>query len=63
MLYPAGVVHKTCHHKVKESIEKKRKERVSDEAIEELVREKFSLSGGVFTYLFSTGKVYDKFQI
>ena len=44
---------------VKDFIEKKRQERLSDEAIQELVREKFNLSGGGFTKVFSTGKVYD----
>ncbi len=44
---------------MKDFIEKKRSEGLSDEAIEELVREKFNLSGGGFTRVFSTGKVYD----
>ena len=59
VLYPVGVAHKDGPGKVKDFIEKKRKEGLSDEAIEELVREKFNLSGGGFTRVFSTGKVYD----
>ena len=59
VLYPVGVAHKDGPGKVKDFIEKKREERLSDEAIEELVREKFNLSGGGFTKVFGTGKVYD----
>ena len=59
VLYPVGVAHKDSPGKVKDFIEKKREEGLSDEAIEELVREKFNLSGGGFTKVFSTGKVYD----
>ncbi len=59
VLYPVGVAHKDGPGKVKDFIEKKRKEGLSDEAIEELVREKFNLTGGGFTKVFSTGKVYD----
>ena len=59
VLYPVGVAHKDGPGKVKDFIEKKRKEGLSDEAIEELVREKFNLTGGSFTKVFSTGKVYD----
>ena len=59
VLYPVGVAHKDGPGKVKDFIEKKREEGLSDEAIEELVREKFNLSGGGFTKVFSTGKVYD----
>lgn len=59
VLYPVGVAHKDGPGKVKDFIEKKRSEGLSDEAIEELVREKFNLSGGGFTRVFSTGKVYD----
>lgn len=62
VLYPVGVSHKDGTGKVKDFIEKKRKEGLSDEAIEELVREKFNLSGGGFTKVFSTGKVYDTSQ-
>ena len=62
VLYPVGVAHKYGPGKVKDFIEKKRKEGLSDEAIEELVREKFNLSGGGFTKVFSTGKVYDVSQ-
>ncbi|MCL4340605.1 MAG: hypothetical protein M1431_00695 [Candidatus Thermoplasmatota archaeon] len=32
---------------------------MSDEAIEELVREKFNIQGGGSTHVFSTGIVYD----
>ena len=59
VLYPLGVAHKDGPGKVKDFIEKKREEGLSDEAIEELAREKFNLSGGGFTRVFSTGKVYD----
>ncbi|WMT49344.1 MAG: hypothetical protein RE472_03090 [Thermoplasmatales archaeon] len=59
VLYPVGVSHKDGPGRVKDFIEKKRKEGLSDEAIEELVREKFNLSSGGFTKVFSTGKVYD----
>jgi hypothetical protein len=59
VLYPVGVPHKDGPGRVKDFIEKKRKEGLSDEAIEELVREKFNLSSGGFTKVFSTGKVYD----
>ena len=59
VLYPVGVAHKDGPGKVKDFIEKKREEGLSDEAIEELVRDKFNLSGGGFTKVFSTGKVYD----
>ena len=59
VLYPVGVAHKTGPGKIKDFIEKKRQEGLSDEAIEELVREKFNISGGGFTKVFSTGKVYD----
>ena len=38
VLYPVGVAHKDGPGKVKDFIEKKRKEGLSDEAIEELVR-------------------------
>ena len=59
VLYPVGVAHKSGPGRVKDFIEKKRAEGLSDDAIEELVREKFNLSGGGFTRVFSTGKVYD----
>ena len=59
VLYPVGVAHKSGPGRVKDFIEKKRAEGLSDEAIEELVRDKFNLSGGGFTRVFSTGKVYD----
>ncbi len=57
-----GAAHKGGPGKVKDFIEKKRKDGLSDEAIEELVREKFNLTGGGFTKVFSTGKVYDMSQ-
>ena len=59
VLYPVGVAHRDGSGKVKNFIEKKRREGLSDEAIEELVRDKFNLSGGGFTHVFGTGKVYD----
>jgi hypothetical protein len=59
VLYPVGVAHKDGPGKIKDFIEKKRKEGLSDEAIEELVRDKFNTAGGGFTKVFSTGKVYD----
>jgi len=54
-----GAAHKDGFGKVKDFIEKKRKDGLSDEAIKELVREKFNLTGSGFTKVFSTGKVYD----
>ena len=59
VLYPLGVSRKDGAGKVKDFIEKKRKEGLSDEAIDELVREKFSTRGGSPAFVFGIGKVYD----
>jgi hypothetical protein len=52
VLYPVGVAHKDGPGKVKDFIEKKREEGLSDEVIEELVREKLNLTGGGFAKVF-----------
>ena len=59
VLYPVGIPGKDMPGKVKKFIEEKRKEGLDDEAIEELVREKFNLSSGGNAHVFGTGKVYD----
>ena len=59
VLYPIGIPKKDGPGKVKEFIEKKRKEGLSDEAIDELLREKFNAEGGGLTHIFSVGSVYD----
>ena len=59
VLYPVGIARKDGPGKVKDFIEKKRKEGLSDEAIDELVREKFNLQGGGSAHIFSIGSVYD----
>ena len=59
IFYPFDIARKDGLGKIKDFIEKKRKEGLSDEAIEELVRDKFNTAGGGFTKVFSTGKVYD----
>lgn len=59
VLYPVGIAGKDGPGKVKAFIEEKRKEGLSDEAIDELVKEKFNLQGGGSAHVFSTGTVYD----
>ena len=59
VLYPVGAGRKDGPGRVKAFIEEKRKEGLSDEAIDELVREKFNIQGGGSTHVFSTGTVYD----
>ena len=59
VLYPVGVAHKDGPGKVKDFIEKKRKEELDDETIDQLVREKFNLGRTGTAYVFGTGKVYD----
>ncbi len=59
VLYPLGVPRKDSPGKVKEFIEAKRKEGLSDDAIDLLVNEKFDMKGGNTAFVFSTGKVYD----
>ena len=54
-----GIAGKDGPGKVKAFIEEKRREGLSDEAIDELVREKFNLQGGGSAHVFSTGTVYD----
>ena len=59
ILYPVGTPKKDGPGKVKDFIEKKRKEGLDDEAIDQLVREKFNLERTGVTHVFSTGTVYD----
>jgi len=59
ILYPVGIPRKDGPGKVKDFIEKKRKEGLDDEAIDQLVREKFNLERTGVTHVFSTGTVYD----
>ena len=59
VLYPVGIPGKDMPGKVKAFIEEKRKEGLDDEAIEELVGEKFNRSSGGNAHVFGTGKVYD----
>ena len=59
VLYPVGIAKKDGPGKVKAFIEERRKEGLSDEAIDELVREKFNITGGGSAHVFSTGTVYD----
>ena len=59
VLYPLGIPSKTGPGKIKDFIEKKRKEGLDDEAIEQLVTEKFNLGRTGVAYVFGTGKVYD----
>jgi hypothetical protein len=59
ILYPVGIPQKDGPGKVKDFIEKKRKEGLDDDAIEQLVREKFNLERTGTTHVFSTGTVYD----
>ena len=62
ILYPVGIPRKDGPGKVKDFIEKKRKEGLDDEAIDQLVREKFNLERTGVTHVFSTGTVYDIFM-
>ena len=59
VLYPLGIPSKTGAGKIKDFIEKKRKEGLDDETIEQLVSEKFNLGRTGTAYVFGTGKVYD----
>ena len=59
VLYPLGIPSKAGPGKVKDFIEKKRLEGLDDEAIDQLVREKFNLGRTGTAYVFGTGKVYD----
>ena len=59
VLYPLGIPSKDGPGKLKDFIEKKRKEGLDDEAIEQLVTEKFNLERTGTAYVFGTGKVYD----
>ena len=62
VLYPLGIPFKAGPGKVKDFIEKKRNEGLDDEAIDQLVREKFNLGRTGTAYVFGTGKVYDIFK-
>ena len=59
VLYPLGIPSKAGPGKVKDFIEKKRQEGLDDEAIDQLVREKFNMERTGTAYVFGTGKVYD----
>ncbi|MHB1708762.1 MAG: hypothetical protein ACYCT2_04720 [Thermoplasmataceae archaeon] len=59
ILYPVGIPRKDGPGKVKDFIEKKRAEGLDDEAIDQLVKEKFKLERTGVTHVFSTGTVYD----
>ena len=59
VLYPLGIPSKAGPGKVKDFIEKKRKEGLDDETIDQLVRDKFNLGRTGTAYVFGTGKVYD----
>ena len=59
VLYPLGIPSKAGPGKVKNFIEKKRQEGLDDEAIDQLVREKFNMERTGTAYAFGTGKVYD----
>jgi hypothetical protein len=59
VLYPLGIPSKSGPGKVKDFIEKKRKEGLDDETIDQLVRDKFNLGRTGTAYVFGTGKVYD----
>ena len=59
VLYPLGIPLKAGPGKVKDFIEKKSKEGLDDETIDQLVREKFNLGRTGTAYVFGTGKVYD----
>ena len=59
VLYPLGIPSKTGPGKIKDFIEKKRKEGLDDEAIEQLISEKFNTGRTGTAYVFGTGKVYD----
>jgi hypothetical protein len=59
VLYPIGIPRKDGPGKVKDFIEKKRKEGLDDETIDQLVKEKFNLGRTGSTYVFGTGTVYD----
>ena len=59
VLFPIGIPQKAGPGKLKDFMEKKREEGLSDEAIEQLVKEKFNLEGGDTAYHFGVGNVYD----
>jgi hypothetical protein len=59
VLYPIGGLRKDGPGKVKQFIEDRRSEGLSDEAIDNLVRDKFNIQGGGSALAFSVGKVYD----
>ncbi len=59
ILYPVGIPRKDMPGKVKNFIEKKRKEGLDDETIDKLVQEKFNLGQTGYTHAFGTGSVYD----
>ena len=58
ILFPIGIPQKAGPGKLKDFMERKREEGLSDEAIEQLIKEKFNLDGD-FAYHFGVGTVYD----
>ena len=54
VLYPLGIPSKTGPGKIKDFIEKKRKEGLDDEAIEQLITEKFNTGRTGTAYVFDT---------
>jgi hypothetical protein len=58
VLFPIGIPQKAGPGKLKDFMEKKRGEGLSDEAIAQLVKEKFNLEGDT-AYHFGVGSVYD----
>ena len=58
ILFPIGIPQKAGPGKLKDFLEKKRDEGLSDEAIEQLVKEKFNLERDT-AYHFGVGSVYD----
>ena len=58
ILFPIGIPQKAGPGKLKDFMDKKREEGLSDEAIEQLLKEKFNLDGDI-AYRFGVGNVYD----
>lgn len=58
ILFPIGINKKASAGKLKDFMEKKREEGLSDEAIEELIKERFNLEGNYANH-FGVGNVYD----
>jgi hypothetical protein len=58
ILFPIGIPQKAGPGKLKNFMERKREEGLSDEAIEQIIKEKFNF-GGDTAYHFGVGTVYD----